>query len=120
MNSFNHYSLGSVGDWMYSTLCGIALDPAVPGYKHIIISPRFGDGITWAKAKVASVHGDIETSWKLKGKKLTLDVVVPANTTATITLPPCSGLSTPSHTNITGGVTFDTASGRYHYEATLS
>ena len=105
MNSFNHYSLGSVGDWMFSTMAGIALDPMDPGYKHIVIAPKFGPGITWTKAKFASIHGDIETSWKLNGKRLSFDVTIPANTTATITL--------PSMTPVNAG------SGAHHYEATL-
>lgn len=44
MNSFNHYSLGSVGEWMASTVAGIDLDPKQPGYKHIIIHPEPGGG----------------------------------------------------------------------------
>ncbi len=104
MNSFNHYSLGSVGDWMFASLAGIALDPANPGYKHIVIAPKFGDGITWAKATEESVHGDIATSWKLNGKKLSLDVTIPANTIATVVLPSGS-------TEVT--------SGRHHFEETL-
>ena len=35
MNSFNHYSLGSVGQWLYQSVAGIDTDPDQPGYKHI-------------------------------------------------------------------------------------
>src|SRR5262249_39515289 len=34
MNSFNHYSLGSVGVWLFSGAAGIELDDAHPGYRH--------------------------------------------------------------------------------------
>ena len=33
MNSFNHYALGAVGDWLHRTVAGLA--PAAPGYRAI-------------------------------------------------------------------------------------
>ena len=39
MNSFNHYALGSCGQWLYEGVAGIAPDPEQPGYRHIIIHP---------------------------------------------------------------------------------
>jgi len=41
MNSFNHYSLGSVGQWLYEYVAGIrALEP---GYARVLIAPEPGD-----------------------------------------------------------------------------
>ena len=37
MNSFNHYSLGSVGEWLYRYVAGI--DFGAPGYGRIVIRP---------------------------------------------------------------------------------
>ena len=34
MNSFNHYSYGSVGEWFYNYVGGIKADEKEPGYKH--------------------------------------------------------------------------------------
>ncbi len=34
MDSFNHYALGSVGEWMYRVVDGINIDPASPGCTH--------------------------------------------------------------------------------------
>lgn len=87
MNSFNHYSLGSVGEWLYATVAGIDLDPSQPGYRHLIIHPIPGGGITWAKGSLMTVYGLVATDWKLKDGKLTLNVTVPANTTATVYVP---------------------------------
>jgi alpha-L-rhamnosidase len=39
MNSFNHYSLGSVGKWMFQSAAGIDTDEGEPGFKKIIIRP---------------------------------------------------------------------------------
>ncbi|CAN5400315.1 family 78 glycoside hydrolase catalytic domain [soil metagenome] len=85
MNSFNHYSLGSVGQWMMGTVAGI--DMAKPGYQEIAIRPEPGGGMTWAKASYDSIRGRIASSWKQEGPLLTLDVTIPANTLARIYVP---------------------------------
>ena len=84
MNSFNHYAFGSVGQWLFNTVAGIDTDG--PGYRKIIIHPRPGR-ITHAKASYESINGTIVSDWKLEGRKFTLNVAVPANTTATIYVP---------------------------------
>ena len=85
MNSFNHYSLGSCGEYLFGGIGGIL--PDSPGYKTILIRPIIGNGLTWAKTSYDSIHGNIATDWKRNGRRLTLNVVVPANTTATVCLP---------------------------------
>jgi alpha-L-rhamnosidase len=85
MNSFNHYSLGSCGEYLFGGIGGIR--PASPGYKTILIRPYIRDGLTWAKTSYDSIRGTISTDWKLEGNHVTLNVVVPANTTATVCLP---------------------------------
>jgi alpha-L-rhamnosidase len=87
MNSFNHYSLGSVGEWLYGTVAGIDLDPETPAYKHIIIRPRPGGGLTYAKAEFQSIHGKIVSDWKIENGQFRLTVVIPANTTADVFIP---------------------------------
>ncbi|MHB8635507.1 MAG: alpha-L-rhamnosidase [Fimbriimonadaceae bacterium] len=122
MNSFNHYAMGAVGDWMYASVAGIGLDPEHPGYKHMIIAPQLNNGLGWAKAKLRSVYGDIESSWKVSGKHLSLDVVVPMNTTATIELPKGelmnAGVSTSGRKD-GAPVTLQVGGGHYHYNVTL-
>jgi alpha-L-rhamnosidase len=88
MNSFNHYSLGSCGQWMYDTIGGIGLDPEHPGYKHILIHPRPGGGVRWARCSYDSQYGPIKTDWKLADdKRFTLRVTIPPNTTSTVFMP---------------------------------
>jgi len=94
MNSFNHYAYGAIGKWLYQVVAGIGIDEQAPGYKHIIIHPRPGGGLTSARATHRSVYGEIVSEWKLEGKKLRMDVEIPANTTATIYIPgKASGVS---------------------------
>ena len=87
MNSFNHYAYGAIGDWMYSTVAGLALDPAQPGYKHFLIRPQPGGGLTSARAELLTRHGRAACAWTLDGKQMKVDVTIPPNTTATVTLP---------------------------------
>jgi alpha-L-rhamnosidase len=87
MNSYNHYAFGAVGEWMYANIAGIDTDPAKPGFKHIIIRPRPGGEITWAKGEYDSVRGRISTSWRLRDGQFELQVSIPANTTATVYIP---------------------------------
>jgi hypothetical protein len=88
MNSFNHYAYGAVGDWMYRTIGGIRPDPAHPGYEHFTVHPQPGGGLTHARATYDSVAGRISSAWELDEQgRMTLDVTVPANTTATLRFP---------------------------------
>ena len=84
MNSFNHYSLGSCGQWMFGTVAGIDLDPQQPGYSHLIIHPRPGGGLTSCKASYNSLHGLVRTEWHIEGDAYKLKLTIPANTTASV------------------------------------
>ncbi|WP_067433295.1 glycoside hydrolase family 78 protein [Nocardioides jensenii] len=87
MNSFNHYSYGAVGNWMYRNVAGIQPDPEHPGYKHFTVAPIPGGGLTHAEGSFESGYGTITSAWRLDDGDLSLDVTVPVNTTATIEIP---------------------------------
>jgi len=87
MNSFNHYAYGAIGEWLYRYVAGMDIDPETPGYKHILLAPHPGGGLTNADAEFASLYGKVKSAWKLEGNDFVYEVTVPANTTATVTLP---------------------------------
>ncbi len=87
MNSFNHYAYGAIGKWMYQVVAGIGIDPDQPGYKHIIIHPRPGGGLTSARATHKSMYGEIVSGWILEDDQLTMEVKIPVNTSATLHIP---------------------------------
>ncbi len=87
MNSFNHYAYGAVGEWMYRVIAGIEIDPAAPGYKHILIQPQPGGGFRSVKATHQTMYGKLSSAWLLKDRKLNLDLEIPVNTRATVRLP---------------------------------
>ena len=86
-SSLNHIMFGDVSDWFLQWIAGIGLDESSPGFSHIDIHPQIVGGLTWAKGSHQSPHGLIATSWKLDPDGFHLDVTIPANTTATITIP---------------------------------
>ena len=130
MNSFNHYSLGSVGEWLYADVAGIGLDPTAPGYKHIVLRPRPGGGLTFARSAYDSMHGRIESAWKIDKGGFAYEVLVPANTNATVYVPAANvdavregnrpaaqseGVRFLRMEN--GSAVYEVGSGRYHFTA---
>ncbi len=92
MNSFNHYAYGAIGDWLYRYVAGLNPDEQYPGYKHILIRPQPGGGLTFATASLATHYGKASVFWeKGKEKGMTVEVEVPCNTTATVFLPGAAG-----------------------------
>ena len=88
MNSGNHVmQIGDLGLWMYEDLGGIRPDPEIPGFKHIRIHPYTVKGLSFVKTSHKSMYGLISSDWKRENGKLTLDVVIPPNTSATVWVP---------------------------------
>lgn len=88
MNSFNHYSFGAIGAWMYNYSLGIERDETSPGFKHFFLKPQPDPTakMTWAKGHYNSMYGRIESGWEIKGGSCHYHFFVPANTTATLFL----------------------------------
>jgi alpha-L-rhamnosidase len=87
MNSFNHYAYGAIGEWLYRVVAGIEVDPAQPGYKHVLIQPQPGGGLTYARATLDTPYGLVASAWELTEADFHLSVTVPPNTHATVRLP---------------------------------
>ncbi|MER7577813.1 family 78 glycoside hydrolase catalytic domain [Streptomyces sp. NPDC126514] len=85
MNSFNHYGLGSVGDFLYRQVAGLA--PAEPGYGSLMIAPRRGGGLTSASATHETPYGRAVSEWSVANGTLTLNVSVPPGAWATVKVP---------------------------------
>jgi alpha-L-rhamnosidase len=128
MNSFNHYSYGAIGDWMYRAVAGIDTYADAPGYKHIKIMPHVGGNLTYVNADLKTYYGTVSSHWKIENGKLQLDVEIPANTTATVYVPAKSAdeiteggnaLSSLRDIKIAGTekgyVVLDIGSGKYHF-----
>jgi alpha-L-rhamnosidase len=87
MNSFNHYSLGSVGEWLYRFVLGIDMAPGGAGFDQVVIRPHPGGSLTFARGSFRSVRGEISTAWSCDGDRFTLDVEIPPNVRASVRVP---------------------------------
>lgn len=87
MNSFNHYSLGSVGEWMFRYVLGIEADEQQPGFKHAVIRPLPGGKLSHARGVYETPYGSYAVHWEVNGGQLELEVTVPVNASATVHLP---------------------------------
>ena len=85
--SSNHFMLGHIMEWFYADLAGIRSDPAMPGFKRIVIRPSPVGDVTWVKARYDCGYGRITSNWKRDGDRFTMEVAIPANTTATVFIP---------------------------------
>lgn len=131
MNSFNHYSYGAIGDWMYRKMVGIDTYEDGVGYKHIKIQPHIGGGFTFASASLETYYGKVSNSWKINAGQLIMEVEIPANTIATVFIPADSGeeieesgkkLSQIKEIKVIGSEdgyrTLELGSGVYHFAVT--
>ena len=128
MNSFCHYSIGAVGEWMYRNILGINPDDAQPGYKHFTIHPRPGGTLTWAKGSYNSIQGIIGSDWKLENGVFFLTVEIPVNTSAMVILPtgskelinlnskPVSASFINNNYTIKNETALELGSGKYRFE----
>ncbi len=99
MNSFNHYAYGSIGEWMYQYMAGIAADE--PGFKKIRLQPRIDlrteqelpegqKNITHVKASYRSASGLITSEWSTENG-FVYKCSVPKGASAVLELPVTSG-----------------------------
>jgi len=85
--SMNHIMFGEIGAWMYKGLGGIKPDSEQPGFKNVILTPNFVNGLDQFSASHTGPYGDIKSSWKKEGKEIFYDVVIPPNSSASLQLP---------------------------------
>lgn len=87
MNSFNHYAYGAVEEWIMSHNLGIQRDEAQPAYKHILLQPELNSDFKQVKGGFYSMYGPIQSAWNVTPQGTEISFAIPANTTATFTLP---------------------------------
>ncbi|MEW1720441.1 family 78 glycoside hydrolase catalytic domain [Streptomyces sp. NPDC093109] len=130
MNSFNHYALGSVGEWLHRGVAGLDQRPDSTGYRHLRVRPRPGK-LTRASARYESARGTAEVRWERGDGVFSLWLRVPPGADAEVYVPTADPASvresgadpahdgrvallatTPEHT------VYRVASGTYHFTAT--
>ncbi|MBX3735083.1 MAG: family 78 glycoside hydrolase catalytic domain [Candidatus Didemnitutus sp.] len=125
MNSFNHYSLGSVGEWLFRHVLGIELDADTPGYQRFMLRPFVGQGLAHASGSYRSINGEICSAWRRYGAHFEWTVTVPANTSARVHIP-CTADGMVGTDGLTivdradGFAVCDAPAGTYTFTSTLA
>lgn len=86
-SSHSHPMYGSVIRWFYQAIAGIYPDENQPGFKHFNINPSLSGDLDFASASYFSLYGKISSTWKLLDGDFYLDIEIPANTSATVSIP---------------------------------
>ncbi len=88
MNSLNHYSYGSVLEWMYRNMAGLHLLEEYPGFSKVEIAPQPDYRMTSCDMSYVSASGTYKISWNVeKTGEFQLNVTIPFGCSATIQLP---------------------------------
>ncbi len=88
MNSMNHYSYGSVMEWMFRHAAGINTVDEAPGMREVSIAPILNWKLRKMEASYDSPAGEYRSSWELEDPKhVTIRVHVPFGCSAKLQLP---------------------------------
>ena len=88
MNSLNHYSYGSVGEWMYAYLGGLQPVSDAPGFKRAIWQPYPDERLKYFDMKLDSASGIYQCSWKyMDDKTISYFIDIPFDCSVDVRLP---------------------------------
>jgi alpha-L-rhamnosidase len=85
--SHNHPMFGSVSEWFIKGVAGIQPHPDAVGFDRVIIRPNPVGDLTEAVGSYQSIRGKIDCTWRKRGGKLSLFIVIPPNVSATVHVP---------------------------------
>ena len=85
--SNNHMMLGHLMEWFYSGIGGIRQAPGSASYSKIIIYPEVVGDLTWAETTYKTIHGDITCNWKIENNNILMNIKIPVNCTAIVSIP---------------------------------
>jgi alpha-L-rhamnosidase len=120
-DSKNHMILAQIEEWFHAGLAGIRAAEGTVAYRELVIQPKVVGDLTHVRGHYVTPHGTARSEWKRSGKRLTLTVTVPPNTTATVHVPTLGGrvTGTPHRAKFLrdagGYAVFHVPSGTYHW-----
>jgi len=86
ISSHNHPMFGTIDEWFYKTVAGINQSPDSVAYEDILIRPQPGPYVSSGKGDYFSIRGVISSQWWINNNQYCLNVTIPVNTKATISL----------------------------------
>jgi alpha-L-rhamnosidase len=85
-NSLNHPMHSGFAAYFYETLGGIKSSNDKPGYKEFTVNPVFPESITRTAVNIPTPFGNIQNSWEKTASGFSMNLIVPFNTKARITI----------------------------------
>lgn len=88
MNSLNHYSFGSIVEFLYQNVMGIR--PLEPGFRKVQIAPLICGKLRYVKGFYESVYGTYRVEWRVKSDgHVCVKLEIPFGCTAQVHFPKC-------------------------------
>jgi len=84
-DSFNHYSLGAVCQFLFEYVVGIR--PLQPGFREFEIKPVIGGSLKWAQGEYETEYGKITSRWQREKEHVRIICSVPEKTVCHLVLP---------------------------------
>jgi alpha-L-rhamnosidase len=116
--------------WFYKALAGIRPDLQTPGFKHFFVRPNVVGDLTSARGEYNSIRGKIVSDWQVVKGEFRLNLTVPANTSATVSLPIAGEVMERGKALTSAGVklirnepgrtSFEVGSGAYRFSGSLA
>jgi hypothetical protein len=85
--SNNHFMLGHLMEWLYGGLGGIRQRENSVAFREIVIDPQMAGDVRSARSSYESPYGTVRCEWERTDRDYTMEVSIPANSTAEICLP---------------------------------
>lgn len=91
-NSKNHHMYSDVLYWFMSSLLGIKLNAEEPGFRSVVISPAFVEGLNYCKGWVETVSGRIMVSWEknMDREEIFFSIKIPEGVRAVLYIHGCA------------------------------
>lgn len=80
--SQNHLMLGSIEEWFYGGLAGLASLRSGLAFDEVLIKPHIAEGVDTCSAWMMHPYGRLSVSWERKGDMAEVNVTIPPNMTA--------------------------------------
>ena len=88
MNSLNHYSFGTIVEYLYRYVAG--LKAVEPGFRKVLFTPLLNQKLKFMKVSYESPYGTYSSEWELqKDGMVQVKLEVPFGCSAVVALPFC-------------------------------
>ena len=82
-----HTCYTGISSWFVKRVLGIRANPAVAGYRSILLEPAFLRDLSHAHGQAATPYGPVTSAWSKSDDLVTWKIILPIGTTAEVRIP---------------------------------